>query len=1051
MKLTTGKIIALLFLFAFTSVNLLAQTKTIRGTIKDSKTGELVTGATILATGTAIGTVADANGNFTLEIPDSTKSVLVSYIGMGTKQVQITGETLNITLDPDGVFLKETVVTAVGMSREKKSLGYATQEVKGDLIKDSRENNVINSLSGRVAGLNITSSSGAVGASSQIVLRGQTSFQGNNSPLFVINGVPVDNGFRASRDGAPNYGNPISDINPDDIESINILKGPIAAALYGSRAQNGAIIVTTKSGKGQKGKNGSFQVSVNMGVSFDKVLRLPKFQDKYGQGYWGDDPSQNMNYMSADESWGAPLDGRTYTDFLGKTSKWSPQPNNVKNFFKTGRQIDNAVSIASSDEKGSVRFSFSTFNQTGTIPNTAYDRYTTGLNINRQLTDKLSVDASITYNLTQGKNRPGTGYNATNPLEGMFAWWGRQLDIGYLKDHYNDIDPSTGQHKTWNFYHNNPYWTLYNNASKDRRDRVLSTLKFTYKIAPWLTASVRGGSDFYVENRFQQFAIGTVTDAVFQKGGFYDDNSKQGTNNIDAMLIANKNIGKDFSFTGTLGYNYYGRNLTVNNTEVRGLLVPDYYNAANAANSPIVNKIISRKEIVGVYGLASVGYKSMLYVDLTARNDWSSTLPIAHHSYFYPSLSSSFIFTELMKPSKILSFGKVRAGLAFTGNDTDPYSLYTTFLKSEIGTSPSITSNPFNSTSYLSFDNALKNPNIKPESTRSIEFGTDMRFFENRVGLDVTYYNTLTKDIIVPVSIPASSGFSTKVVNAGKIRNQGIEIMLNAAIIQKTDGFNWNVMLNFSKNLGKIIEIADGLDKISQYHDWAYLYLVQGHSYGSLYANGANSPMTDGKGNMLISPSGDIITNTNPQFLGDIQPKFRMGLDNNFSYKGFYGGFLLDWKQGGKVFSQTNMWMDYTGNSKRTENRADSMVIPGMAATNVNGQWVSTGQANTVKVDPSTYWHDRSFNDFGSYVYDATFVKLRQVSFGYKIPSKYLTKSPFTSLSFGMYMRNVLILYSKLPYMDPEVNSTNSANAGGFESNAIPSTRSIGFNLKAVF
>ncbi|HXB41259.1 MAG TPA: SusC/RagA family TonB-linked outer membrane protein [Bacteroidia bacterium] len=1043
--------LTLSFLFLFATLTFFGQSKTIKGTIKDSKTNEAVIGATIMEAGTGNGTITDVEGNYTLQVSDTAKFVLVSFMGYTTKKVSITGEKVDINLDPDGVLLKETVVTAVGMSREKKSLGYATQEVKGDVIKDSRENNVINSLSGRVAGLNITSSSGAVGASSQIVLRGQTSFTGNNSPLFVINGVPVDNNFRASRDNAPNYGNPISDINPDDIESINILKGPIAAALYGSRAQNGAIIVTTKSGKGLKGKNGGFQVSVNMGVSMDKTLILPKFQNKYGQGYWGDDPHTSMNYMAADESWGAPLDGRTYTDFLGKTQQWLPQPNNVKDFFQTGHQIDNAVSIASSDEKGSVRMSFSTFNQTGTIPNTAYDRYTTGLTLNRQLTNKLTVDASITYNLTQGQNRPGTGYGGMgNPLEGMFAWWGRQLDIHYLKDHYNDIDPTTGQHATWNFYHNNPYWVLYNNTSSDRRDRVLSNLKFTYKITPWLTASVRGGSDFYVENRFQKYKVGTVTDAVFQKGGFYDDNARQNTSNLDAMLIANKNLGKDFSISGTIGYNYYGRTLNTNSNEVRGLLVPDYYTLTNAANTPIVSNVLAKKEIVGLYGLASLGYKGMLYVDVTARNDWSSTLPIANHSYFYPSVSSSFIFTELMKQNKWLSFGKVRAGLAFTGNDTDPYNLYTTFVKSEIGVSPSITSNPFNGVTYMTMDNALKNSSIKPESTRSFEFGTDLRFLNNRVGLDVTYYNTLTKDIIVPVSIPASTGFSTKVVNAGQILNQGVELMLNAAVIQNNDGFNWNVMVNYSKNVGKIQQIAEGLDKISMYHDWAYLYLVQGHSYGSLYANGANSAMKDSHGNYLISPGGDLIANTSPQFLGDIQPKFRVGIDNNFSYKGFYFGFLIDWKQGGKIFSQTNMWMDYTGNSLRTENR-DSIVTPGMSASNVNGQWVSSGQANGVKVDPSTYWHERTFNDFANYVYDATFVKLRQISFGYKIPAKYLSRSPFSSITFGVYARNVLILYSKLPYMDPEVNSANSANSGGFESNAVPSTRSFGMNLKVVF
>ena len=780
------KRLSILFIFVAICGSINAQTKVIKGTVKDSKTKESLPGVTILVPKTTIGVSSDIEGNFSITVPDSIKNLVVSSLGFATKVVAITGETLNITIDPDGILMKETVVTAVGMTREKKSLGYATQEIGGDQIKDSRENNVINSLSGRVAGLNITSSSGGVGAASQIVLRGQNSFTGNNAPLFVINGVPVDNSFRGARDNGPSYGNPIADINPDDIASVNILKGPVAAALYGSRAQNGAIVVTTKSGKGLKGKTGGLQVSLNMGVSMDKVLILPKFQDKYGQGYWGDDPSKNMDYLSADESWGAPLDGRSYVDYRGRTGSWTPQKGNVSKFFKTGYQVDNSLSIASSDDKGSVRFSASGFNQKGTIPNTAYNRYTAGISVTRNLTDKLSIDANVNYNLTQGKNRPGTGYgNMTNPLESLFAWWGRQVNLDDLKNNYNDIDPATGLHYTWNFYHNNPYWVLNNNTSEDRRDRIISSVKVNYKITPWLTASVRGGSDFYTENRFQKFKIGTVTDAVFQNGGFYNDDVKKNTTNLDVMLVANKNLGKNFTLNATVGYNYFGTKIISAGQEVRGLSVPDQYVVQNAVNAPILSNSLSKKEIIGAYGLVSLGYKGLLYVDVTSRNDWSSTLPAGKNSYYYPSVSTSFVFTELMKPSKFLSFGRVRAGLAYTGNDTDPYNLQTTFGKSEIGASPSIASDPFNGVNYVSLSNSMKNSVIKSERGRSFEFGTDLRFFNNRISLDVTYYNTTTKDLIVPVTIAPSSGYSSQVLNAGQIQNQGIELMLNAAVVQK--------------------------------------------------------------------------------------------------------------------------------------------------------------------------------------------------------------------------------------------------------------------------
>ena len=1047
------KLLSALFIFVAMCGSMHAQ-RQIKGNVQDSKTKEGLPGATILVPKTTIGVASDENGNFTISVPDTAKFLVVSSLGFTTKVVAITGDNLNITVDPDGILLKETVVTAVGMSREKKSLGYATQEIGGDQVKDSRESNVINSLSGRVAGLNITSSSGGVGASSQIILRGQNSFTGNNAPLFVINGVPVDNSPRNdSRSGSPNYGNPIADINPDDIASVSILKGPVAAALYGSRAQNGAILVTTKNGSGQKGKTGGLQVSLNMGVSMDKVLRLPKFQDKFGQGYWGDDPAKNADYQSADESWGAPLDGRPYVDYRGNKNTWDAQPGNVAKFFKTGTQVDNSLSISSSDEKGSVRFSASGFNQKGTVPNTAYNRYTAGININRQLTDKLSIEAGVTYNLTQGKNRPGTGYGTmTNPLEGLFAWWGRQVNLDEMKEKYNEIDPATGLHKSWNFYHNDVYWVLNNNTSQDRRDRILSTAKISYKITPWLTASVRGGSDYYVENRKQLFKVGTITDAIFQQGGFYNDDVKKNTNNIDAVLVANKNLGKNFSISATAGYNYFGVKTISTNQEVRGLSVPDYYNLSNATNAPILSNSLAKKEIVGIYGLVSLGYKGLLYVDVTARNDVSSTLPMGKNSYFYPSVSGSFVFTELMKPSKFLSFGKIRAGLAYTGNDTDPYNLATTFLKSEVGSTPAVTSNPFHGVNYVTYNNSMKNAALLPEKGRSFEFGTELRFLNNRIALDATYYNTVTSNLIVNATIAPSSGFSSQVLNAGKLQNQGIELMLKLAVVQKTDGFNWDVMVNFSKNKQKILDIADGLDKIELYRDWAYLYLEKGAAYGSLFANGTNSALKDEKGNLLITPSGDIATSPTQTYLGNVQPEFRMGLDNKFSYKGVYFGFLIDWKNGGKVFSQTNMWMDYTGTSDRTQDRpTDGLVIPGMAATKVNGVWTSSGVPNDVKVDPSTYWHDMSYNNFANYVYDATFVKLREITLGYRLPSKMLEKTPFSAISLGLYARNVLILYSKLPYMDPEVNSANSANALGFETAAVPTTRSLGVNLKLTF
>lgn len=1036
-------------MFLFLQFALFAQSRTVKGTVKDAKTNETIPGITVLVQGTTIATSTDINGSYSIIVDGEGKKLIFSSVGYVTQTVAADKDVIDISLGSDVTVLKDVVVTAVGISREKKSLGYASQEVKGDAIEGAHEMNVANSLQGKVAGLNIGSSSGGVGASSKITLRGATSLTGNNSPLFVINGIPVDNDFRESRTGSPNYGNPISDLNPDDIESVNVLKGPVAAALYGSKAVNGAIVVTTKSGKGLKGKGSDLQVSYNFGYSMDKVLRLPEFQNKYGQGYYGSDPSKGQAYQAADESWGAPLDGRDYIDYRGNKAKWVPQPNNIKDFFVTGSQMDNALSIASSDDKGAVRISLSSFNQKGTVPNTAFDKYTAGISVNRQLTKRLSTELSVNYSLGQGKNRPGVGYDVYNPLQSLFGWFGRQVDMKEMKDKYNDINPATGLHYSFNEFHNNPYWTLYNNVNEDRRDRIISTLQFKYKLTDWLSANLRGGSDFYTEKRFQEFKTGTIEYAYMKKGGFYDDNAKKAISNIDAMLVANKRFHDKYSVTATLGYNYYRNSYERGQTEVRGLLVPDLYNVSYAAKPPIVTNAIFNKENVGVYGLVSLGYKDFLYLDITSRKDWTSTLTSENRSYFYPSVSGSFIFSEIIKKDW-LSFGKLRVGVAKSGNDTDPYSLVSTKQKVEIGLDPAIISNPFNGASYLTQENTFKTKDLKAESGISYEVGTDVRFFNSRVGLDVTYYNTTTSDLLVPVSLPSSSGYASMMVNAGKINNQGVEVMLNLIPIKTESGFTWSSSVNFAQNVSKIVDLYKDLDQILIETSWAQMYLVKGQSYGTLFGPVAQK---DENGNYLINPStGLLIKSDKPESLGNISPDFRLGFDNNFTFKNITLGFLVDWQQGGKVYSQTNMWTDYSGLSLRTEDRPDDgLVMKGVVAQQVNGVWVSTGVENTKKVNAMKYWHDHAFTDYNNNTYDATYVKLRQINLGYSLPQSVISKTPFSNLSFGIYGRNVWIIKSNLPYMDPEVSSNNTKNGSGFESNAIPSSRSFGFNLKAVF
>ena len=1062
---------------------LFAQDKIVSGTVTDSN-GEALPGVSVIVKGTKIGTQTDFDGKY--QIQSSPNQYLVfSFIGMKSQEIQATSSTINVKMIEDTKELTEVVVTALGIKRERKALGYATQQVKGDDISDTPVTNFVDALSGEVAGLDI-SSSGTMAGSSNIVVRGYNSIYGNNQALIVIDGTPVNNETYNSSDqrtgrGGYDYGNAASDINPDDIESLTVLKGAAATALYGSRASNGAIIITTKKGK----KDNSIGVSVTSSITVGSVDKttLPRYQNKYGAGYgaYYDDPSGYFSYFdfngdsiddlvvpfTEDASYGAAFDPNLmvyqWTSIFpqlssyGIATPWVAGANNPNYIWENAITNTNSVSFGQSDDKNSFRLGFTNKTQNGVMPNSSLLRNTLSFSGSTKLNEKLKASIDITYTDNKVKGRNGTGYDSKNPMQAFRQWWQTNVDLKQQKEAFFN----TGQNITWNvnsvddlspIYTDNVYWTLYKNYQNDRRNRFTGNTSLVYDVTKWFNILGRFSFDSYSEIREERTEVGSA-----DPSSYYVNNRKVSEMNYDLMGNFNFNITNDLNFDGLVGFNLRVNKLNSLGISTNGgIVTPGLFTLANTLN-PITPDNIAKtdftKKVDGIFAKAGLGYKGTYYFDATIRRDRSSTLPINNNTYYYPSVSSSVIFSNLLKYSW-LNFGKFRINYAEVGSDTDPYNVNNTYdINSGFGGNAS-GSNP----------SVFNNPNLKPEKSKDIELGIELQTLGNRLGLDFSYYKRKTIDLITPLDVSSATGSSNLWLNAGDIENRGIEMVLSGTPV-KSDNFSWNIKFNFAKNQSEITRLAEGTEfiRLANVQGGISLGAQLGEPFGVIrgsdyvyHENGQPIVYTASD-----APSGSWIgkyarTSTNDQVIGNINPDWTGGIKNNLSYKNFNLSFLIDIQKGGDVFSLDTWYgyatglYDFTAGNNHLGNPVRNSLANGggLLLSGVNAD----GTPNTTIGDASDYrngWgYARTPN--AAHVYDASFVKLREVSLTYNFSKDFTKKLFIDNLSFSVIGRNLWIIDKNTPFSDPEAG-LSAGNIQGNQSGAYPSVREIGASLKFEF
>jgi TonB-linked SusC/RagA family outer membrane protein len=1012
---------------------------------KVSAQGSMLPGASILVKGSSRGSTTDANGAFSMSAP-SGATLVVSFIGFKTLEVPVANKTIfDITLEEDATQFSEIVVTALGIAREKKALGYSVQEVSGKTLTQARETNLVNSLSGRLAGVQVTNSNGAPGSSSRMIIRGASSIGSNNQPLFVVDGVPVDNSNFGSGTGV-DYGNAAASINPDDVESINVLKGPSAAALYGSRGANGVVLITTKSGKGSKG----IGVSFNTNTAFESPFRLPEWQNEYGQGAGGIfsyvDGKGGGKGDGVDESWGPKLDGRLLPQFdspigadgVRTATPWVAHPDNVDKFYQTGKTYTNSVAVTGGNETADFRLSFTNLSQTGILPNTDYKRRTISLNAGWNLTKKLSIRATGNYVKDGSDNRNNFGL--------YFIWFGRQVDMDKLTTYKK---PGSIYQNNWNDnYWTNPYYLLNESTKANEKDRLYGNFSATYKFADWISLTARSGTDFYEDRRKSKTA---ARQAIIGTSALYDAYNEEQIfvreSNSDFLLNATRKFG-EFDITANIGGNHRTNYAQRNYMGATELAIPRVYNMGNSRQKPVAENSYIQKTVNSLYASANLGFRNYLFVDLTARNDWSSTLPSNNRSYFYPSAAVSAIITDMFNiKSSVLSFAKLRAGVAQVGNDTDPYRLASTY-KYE---------NAWGSTPSLSENNAMLNANLKPEITSSYEIGTDIRLWQNRVGLDITYYSKVSKNQILDVNISNATGYLSKLLNAGKIKNEGLEIQLSATPV-KVGAFQWDIAVNWAKNKNRVVSLDGGLTTYQL--NTSYNSLTQATSTSSFRGLSVEARVGQpygtffGKG-FLRSPEGDIVYDAQgypmidpvSRVLGSFTPDWIGGISNTFKYKNFSLSTLIDIKQGGDIFSQSINVGRYTGVLKETTfGREDGVIGQGVVNTGTAANPEYT--PNTKKISSEEYHHKYYLlTNNENTIFDASYVKLREVKLTYMLSGKAFKKLPFRDIAVSIVGRNLALLKSNLPHIDPETSYYNDGNLQGIENGQIPTTKTVGFNI----
>lgn len=1047
---------SLLFLLFVACSSLLAQDRSLSGTVKDNASGEALVGVNVVALqtgGQTLGTITDIEGKFALKVPQGVKELTFSYVGYQSLTLPIGDQSvMEVGMQLDVRALDEIVVTAFGVEKQEKALAYAVTEVSGRSFVQAREANPVNSLAGKIAGVQVTRPSSGVGGSSRVTIRGVRSLTGNNQPLYVVDNIPVDNQNidAAGRWGGIDYGDGTGDLNPDDIESMSVLKGPNAAALYGARAANGVILITTKKGQ----KNNGIGIEYNGNATFDNALVLPAVQNEYGAGRGGKILTNitdvlSLSSQNSGTSWGAKMQGQSALSWDGTNKAYSAQPDNIKNFYQTGSTFTNSLALSGANDKAHFRLSYTNLTNKGIIPTSTFDRNMLTLRGGVNLTDKLTMDAKVSYIKTNAYNRPNLADIMDNPANSLM-WMPRNTSISDLEN-YKDQNGAMRFYSSETFLLN-PYWAVNENINQDEKNRLLGFVSLKYQITDWLSAEGRYGKDWYSSDRYTQVAKGT---RYRPNGMLTQNNYTVNENNAYFMLNANKQINADLKIGGMLGAWYTRNDYKQVGYSGFNLSVPNLYTIQNAVDrTPNYNVV--QKEMQSVFAQANFDYKNTFFLDLTARNDWSSTLPTNANSFFYPSVSGSYVFSETLQlPENILTFGKIRASWASVGNDTDPYRLAPTYSLAWSGTHLGQPLGTVGSMAYQDYPNyAVPLANMKPEQTTGIEIGLDLRFLNDRVGLDVAYYQTSTKNQILPTTISATSGFLAATINAGEMENTGFEIMLRATPVKLANGFQWDVNFNFARNRNKVISLLgkdeSGKERLEQLQLGAdravFVQARPGNPYGDLAGIGYKK---DANGNRIFGANGMPIPSEGVQVLGNVMPNWIGGITNTFTYKDFAFTAVIDIRNGGKIFSQSARYMHLNGNHENTLQGREAFYA---GSGGFVGAGVSEGGAtNTVAVDPEKYWKSVYDNNIiEDFIYDASFIKLREINLTYTLPTTWLSKTPIKGATFAFVGRNLMFFQNGVKGFDPEANY-NAGNGQGIESGSIPTFRSWGFNLNLKF
>lgn len=1046
-----------------------AQVSRVTGTVTSDEDGLPVVGATVVVKGTSVGTVTDMDGKYTINnVPSSAKTLVFSYIGMKTEEAAIKS-TVNMVLLSDSETLDEVVVTAMGIKRSEKALGYSATSVKGDELAQYRSNDVMSSLAGKVAGVSISSTSSDPGSSNSVVIRGFSSLSGSNQPLYIVDGVPLNNSSVSSSDGLNSgydFGNGANAVNPDDVESMTVLKGAAATALYGSRASNGVILITTKSGKAQ---NKGIGIEYNGGLQFETLLRVPQMQNDFGMGWYGSKTDDENG------SWGPRFDGSqmVYGSIYNNSQNiksYVPIKNNLKDFFDTGIRYSNSVSFNGATDASTYFVSFSQNSDDGIIPSNkdTYDKYTFSARASHKI-KSLTFSTSMNYAYQQNKF-VSTGQGG-NSMYNAVMQTPRDISIAEMKDLSNPFNTPGYYYTPYGI--TNPYWVIENYKNQYTSERFYGKFQVDYDFLNYFKASYRLGLDTttghqeYGSPNLEKLAEGTylgineastITGAT---GSVSQSTTRQREINHDLMVTYNQTFG-DFGVNGLLGFSANERRYSYLYSAVTNLTIPTFYDLSNSSERPSTSQYYQLRRFYGVYGQAEASWKNMLFLTVTARNDWSSTLPVGNRSFFYPGVTGSFVFTELLNDDakKVLTFGKVRAAWGKTGNDASPYMTQSVFAQASSSSSGwGSSSFPFAKTGTNAYTNGntLGSTNLSPEMTTESEVGLQLAFFNNRLSFDAAYYNRISDKQIFSLDMDPATGYTAQNMNLGKIRNRGIELLVNVTPVQTRD-FQWDLTWNFTKNKNKVVDLPDALGGQTEIYGLSGgtgLYAMEGGEMGEFW--GYTSEKTpDGK--VVVDGQGLPTATTDLKYLGSMNHKYSMGFGTTLSYKGVSLQVDFDYRKGGVMYSRTASISYFTGNAIQTAfNDRNPFIVPnsvyGVLDTS-NNTWAY--YENTTPLDPTAIYN--YFNNGGrdrdaGFLVSKTYLKLRSVVLSWTLPSKWLRNTFLSEARISAYGNNLFLWTPKSnTFIDPEATSFGNDLSGNYgEYSANPSSRSFGFNVMVKF